>query len=125
MIRKLRLNHNFHIPVTPYDTHVNFSNRLFIGHFSSFPPSAAHPRPSALSQQPLSRKLDLARSFAGLEAALGHADPLPLGQLDLVLVRVPGAGAVVREVDAGEGVGAEVLVATRCTINEVSLDSLE
>ncbi|KAJ6440082.1 50S ribosomal protein L27 [Purpureocillium lavendulum] len=58
-------------------------------------------------QQSLARQLDLARGLAGLEAALGDADAAAVGELELVLVGGPGAGAVVREVDAGEGVGAE------------------
>lgn len=73
-------------------------------------------RPGAVpaqSQQALPRELDLARGLAGLEAALRDAHPLPLAELDLVLVRVPGARAVVREVHAREGVGAQVIVA-RC-----------
>ncbi|PWI70818.1 50S ribosomal protein L27 [Purpureocillium lilacinum] len=60
------------------------------------------------SQQPLARELDLAGGLAGAEAALGDAQAAAVGELELVLVGVPGAGTVVREVDAGEGVGAEV-----------------
>ena len=66
------------------------------------------------SQQPLARELDLAGGLAGAEAALGDAQAAAVGELELVLVGVPGAGAVVREVDAGEGVGAEVVVAGCC-----------
>lgn len=62
-------------------------------------------------QQPLARQLDLARGLAGLEATPGGAYAAALGELELFLVGIPGAGAVVREVDAGEGVGAEVVVA--------------
>jgi hypothetical protein len=66
-------------------------------------------------QQSLPRKLDLARRLALLEAALGNTHAATLNELDLVLVSVPGAGAVVGEVDAGEGVGAEVVVAGGCS----------
>ena len=75
------------------------------------------------SKQALPRELDLARRLPLPEAALGDADAVPLGQLVLVLVGVPGAGAVVGEVDAGEGVGAEVLVAGSCIFTQQSLVS--
>lgn len=68
---------------------------------------------SLSSQQALPREFYLACSLARLEAAFGKAQPLPLAELDLVLVRVPGARAVVREVHAREGVGAQILVARR------------
>lgn len=66
------------------------------------------------SEQTLARKLNLPRRLARPEPALGDARPLALCELKLVVVCVPRAGAVVREVDAGEGVGAEVPVAGGC-----------
>lgn len=60
-------------------------------------------------QQPLPRQLDLLCKLAFLPPALTPADRNSLSELDLVFGSLPGAGAVVREVDAGQGAGAEVV----------------
>lgn len=70
--------------------------------------------PTIPSQQPLPRQLDLPSRLAGLEPALRHANARALTQLELVLVTRPGAGAVVREMDAGKRVWAEVVGAIGC-----------
>lgn len=66
------------------------------------------------SQQALAGQLDLARRFAGLEAAPGNTNTLSVCELEFVLVAWPCAGAVVREMYAGEGVGAEVIGTVCC-----------
>ena len=73
------------------------------------------------SQQPLPRQLDLPSRLPGLEASSRDADPLPIRQLELVLVTGPWAGAVVWEVHARQRVRAEVVVAVGCVGGIVSL----
>ena len=65
-------------------------------------------------QQALPGQLNLANGLALLEAALARTDGDPLSQLDLVFDGRKRAGAVVREVDTGERIGAEVVVAVGC-----------
>lgn len=72
-------------------------------------------------QQPLPRQLDLLRELAFLPPALAPADSNALSELNLVFCSLPSAGAVVREVDAGQGAGAEVVRALRCVV--ISQDS--
>ena len=72
----------------------------------------AVPLPVPPSEQSLARQLEFPGRLAGLEAALGDADALAVAELKLFLVRRPGAGAVVREVDACCTEGCPVL-ATR------------
>ena len=77
---------------------------------------------SAKLQQPLSSQFDLSRCFTCLVAALAGTDCDPLSQLDFILDGWEWAGAVVREMDAGEGAGAEVVRAVCCG-NHVSRES--
>lgn len=61
-------------------------------------------------QEAFSRQLDFACCLAVLEAALGSTELLAFAKLKLFFVGVPSAWAVVREVNAGESVGAEIFV---------------
>lgn len=105
------------IPILRRHSYRNFSTSLTLAIASSnvLIYREHHIRLPSL-QEALPGELDLARRLAFTEPAAGDADALTVGQLELFLVRVPGAGAVVRETDAGEGIGAEVLVARRVLV---------
>jgi hypothetical protein len=66
-----------------------------------------------VSQQTLSCELNLSRRFTGTESTTRYADTLSFSKFDLFLLGFPGAGTVVREVNASEGVRAEVFIADR------------
>jgi hypothetical protein len=61
------------------------------------------------SQQPLPSQFDLLPEFAIGPSSLAPTDGNTITELDLIFYALPGAGAVVREVDAGKGSGAEVV----------------
>lgn len=73
--------------------------------------AAAAAPPTHSSQKTLARQLNLPRRLACSKTTSRDADPVTVCELKLVLVCGPGARAVVGEVDAGEGVGAEVVFA--------------
>lgn len=74
------------------------------------------------SKQTLPRQFNLARGFPLLEPAFRNTATLSFCELEFVVGGVPCAGAVVGEVDAGEGVGAEVVVTGGCS--DLTLASL-
>lgn len=63
------------------------------------------------SYQPLPRQFNLSCRLPLLPTPLTHTRHTPVPELDLILYRRERARAVVREVHAGERVGAEVFVA--------------
>lgn len=67
--------------------------------------------PCLLLKQSLPSQLDLPRSLSRFESAFAHTSHAAIFELDLVLNFGEFAWAVVWEVDAAEGVWAEVFVA--------------
>lgn len=80
-----------------------------------------HPHVCSQSKQPFPRQLNLPRRLSCLETPLGNTCHAPLAKLNLILDVWEGAGAVVWEVYAAEGMRAEVLVAVCCQIVSTSL----
>jgi hypothetical protein len=66
------------------------------------------------SQQPLPSQINLLRKLALAPSTLGSANRNAVAEFRFIFYTLPGAGAVVREVDAGEGAGAEVVCALCC-----------
>lgn len=63
------------------------------------------------SQQPLPSQLNLPCRFSCLETSLRDTNCLPIAELELLFVYGMRTRAVVREMDAGEGIGAEIVCA--------------
>lgn len=61
-------------------------------------------------EQTLPRKFNLPPCLIRLETTSRYAHLPALGQLEFVFVGIPGAGAMVGEVNASERVGAQILV---------------
>jgi hypothetical protein len=93
-------------PFAIYQTR-NVHNILFHHNRNTLPLSVITIQPytwpanSPTLEQPLARKLDFSCGFTGFESTLRYANALPFGQLELVFVRRPWAGAVVGKVYAG------------------------
>ena len=64
-------------------------------------------------QQPLPSQLNLPPRLPFLPSPPRRTNRNPLSQLHFLFYGIPCAGAVVWEVDAGEGAGAEVVCAAR------------
>lgn len=79
--------------------------------------------PCLLLKQSLPSQLDLPRSLSRFESTFAHTCHAAVFELDLVLNFGECAWAVVREVDAAEGVWAEVFVAM-CWIDWLALQIL-
>ena len=63
------------------------------------------------SQQPFPSQLNLPCRFSCLETSLGNTNCLAIAELELLFVYGVRTRAVMREMDAGECIGAEVICA--------------
>ena len=61
------------------------------------------------SQHPLPRQLDLPCGLSLFPASFRNTNGTSVSQLHLILDGLERAGAVMREVNAGEGAGAEII----------------
>jgi hypothetical protein len=80
-------------------------------HYSSSLPYNLPIKLLSTLQQPLPGQLNLPCRFSCLETSLRNTDCLPIAELELLFVYGVRTRAVVREMDAGEGIWAKVVCA--------------